>query len=170
MTCLDDMKISSVVIFAISQAIAFTATTGIVFAVPLVATLISIMSLDDPGGPLFVPMFAFMCLVCGASISMFFFIYTMTLQLVRLKYKYPAWLPPVLSLPLTCFMSLLFTPYFLQNTTIIIAIIASVLFILYILYWLIASVSSKLLGKIHTTFFNKADRQTGKPCSADAVL
>lgn len=164
------MKISSVVIFAISQAIAFTTTTGIVFAIPLIATLISIMSLEDPGGPMFVPVFAVMCLVCGISISLLFFIYTAALQLVRLKYKYPAWLPPVLSLPLTCFMSLLFTPYFPQNTTIITAIIASVLFILYILYWLIASAASKFLGKIHTTFFNKADRRTGKPCSADAVL
>ncbi len=95
------MKGSSIATFLVSHLVAAAISFIIFVAVPVVFAIACTIIENDPGGPMFFPIFILMCLFFSVCACVGLFVISGLLQLIRLKLPFPWWVPIVLVFPLS---------------------------------------------------------------------
>ena len=144
------MKTSSIVTFLLSHLVAAAISFVIFVAVPVVFTIACTIIENDPGGPMFFPIFILMCLFFSACACAGLFVISGILQLIRLKLPFPWWVPIVMVFPLSFAVLLLIgddaSLMPLMSTTSFSILIGSA----FALYWLSLSASASVINWLRT--------------------
>lgn len=145
------MNKTSVLRFLLSHLVAGAISFGVFVVVPVVATVVLMLVGNDPGGPMFFPIFVLMCLFFAACACGVLFGVCAILQLVRTKIPFSWWTPVVLVFPLS--MAVLS----IGNTTpepigiLVLGLVATVAFST---YWLTLSASAGIMNWIGKRYRN----------------
>jgi len=146
-----EMKKISVVRFLLSHLVASAISFGVFVVVPVVATVVLMFVGNDPGGPMFFPIFVLMCLFFATCACGVLFAVSAILQLVRTKIPFSWWTPVVLVLPLS--MAILS----IGNTTaepIGILVLGLAATLTFSTYWLTLSASTGIMNWIEKRYRN----------------
>lgn len=151
------MKMSSVATFLLSHFVAACISFAVFVIVPIVFVVACMIIGNDPGGPIFLPIFVLMCLFFAACACGGLFGVCGVLQLLRRFVGFSWWVPVVLVFPV-CFGVLLVARVGGRTEPMAGLIIASLIVSsAFAVYWLTLSASSGIMNWIRI----KLKRATG---------
>ena len=104
------MKRNETVGFLIQHLVAAGVSFGVFVVVPVIVVVASMIIGNDPGGPMFFPIFVVMCIFGAAVSCVVLILVSVVLQLIRRKLAFAWWVPIIAAGPLS-FAVLLVTWY-----------------------------------------------------------
>ena len=145
------MAKSGTVGFMAQHLVAAGVSFGVFTVVPMVLVIAAMAVGNDPGGPMFFPVFLVICFCYAAAACLVLFLVCAELQLIRRRWAFPRWLPVPCAFVLTFVMAISFDAFGSTKPVLASSVLAATATLAFAVYWFSLALSGEVIRRVRHT-------------------